>query len=156
MRTRRSIPSWRCAALADMTAVSSRAVPAADTAAMSAESGYGDYDTYVADHEDPISARDFARYNRIASCMADFLAGRAVDAGNSAVREAVHWQIWFMRQRGSLASCFDPLPHKEQFGGYSIERSAQGKDETVKLFGCEVCPMMISVLRVGGVISLWL
>ena len=118
-------------------------------------SGYGDYDTYVADHEDEISERDFARYNRIASCMVDFLAGRAVDAANGTVQEAVHWQIWFMRQKGSVSACFDDRPIKESFGGYSIERSAAGLDDKLSLFGCEVCPMMISVLRVGGVISLW-
>lgn len=117
---------------------------------------YGDYDTYVADHEDEISEEEFARYDRIASCMVDFLAGRAVDAGNSAVREAVHWQIWFMRQRGSVAACFDDKPLRESFGGYSIARSARGQDGKITLFGCEVCPMMISVLRVEGVISLWL
>lgn len=115
---------------------------------------YGDYDTYVADHEDTMPEAEFARYNRIASCMVDFLAGRAVDANNSAVREAVHWQIWFMRQRGSVAACFDERPLRESFGGYSIERSAGGQEEKITLFGCEVCPMMISVLRVGGVISL--
>ena len=120
------------------------------------KSGYGDYRTYVAEHEDMISEEDFARYDRIASCMVDFLAGRAVDVRNSAVREAVHWQIWFMRQRGSLSACFDERPLKESFGGYSIERSASDKDEKISLFGMEVCPMMISVLRVGGVMSLWL
>ena len=142
MRTRPSIPSWRYAALADMTAAE--------------KSGYGDYETYVADHEDMIPLKEFARYNRIASSMVDFLAGRAVDAGNGAVQEAVHWQIRFMRQRGSLDACFDTLPLKESFGGYSIERSAAGEDEKIWLFGMEVCPMMISVLRVGGVISLWI
>ncbi|MBE6657122.1 MAG: hypothetical protein E7604_01630 [Ruminococcaceae bacterium] len=120
------------------------------------KSGYGDYETYVADHEDMIPPGEFARYDRIASCMVDFLAGRAVDAGNGAVREAVHWQIWFMRQRGSLGACFDTLPQKESFGGYSIERSAAGDGEKIRLFGLEVSPMMISVLRVGGVISLWI
>ena len=118
-------------------------------------SGYGDFGTYVAEFEDMISVQEFARYNRIASCMVDFLAGRAVDANNTTVREAVHWQIWFMRQKPSLQACFDELPLKESFGGYSIERSAAGKDDNLKLFGMEVCPMMISVLRVGGVISLW-
>lgn len=127
--------------MADMTAV---------------KSGYGDYAAYVAEHEDNISEAEFARYDRVASCMVDFLAGRAVDANNSAVREAVHWQIWFMRQKGALSACFDERPIRESFGGYSIERSAKGKDEKLSLFGCEVCPMMISVLRVGGVISLWL
>ena len=141
MRTRPSIPSWRYAALADMKA---------------AMSGYGDYEVYVAEHEDAISESEFARYDRIASCMVDFLAGRAVDAKNAAVREAVHWQIWFMRQRGSLEACFDTLPIKESFGGYSIERSASGEGEKIRLFGLEVSPMMISVLRVGGVISLWI
>ena len=68
----------------------------------------------------------------------------------------MHWQIWFMRQRGSLSACFDALPLKESFGGYSIERSASGAEEHIRLFGLEVSPMMISVLRVGGVISLWL
>lgn len=119
-------------------------------------SGYGDYETYVAEHEDTVSEQEFARYDRIASCMVDFLAGRAVDAKNMAVREAVHWQIWFMRQRGSLEACFDTLPLKESFGGYSIERSASDDGEKIRLFGLEVCPMMISVLRVGGVISLWI
>lgn len=119
-------------------------------------SGYGDRETYVADHEDDIAEADFARYNRIASCMVDFLAGRTVDAANSAVREAVHWQIWFMRQRGGLSACFDDRPIRESFGGYSIERSANGQGKPLSLFGYEVCPMMISVLRVGGVISLWL
>lgn len=122
---------------------------------MATKSGYGDRAVYIADHEDDISEAEFARYDRIASCMVDFLAGRAVDANNSAVQEAVHWQIWFMRQKGSLGACFDERPLKERFGGYSIERRAQGKDEGISLFGCEVCPMMISVLRVGGVISLW-
>ena len=141
MRTRPSIPSWRYAAWADMT---------------KAVSGYGDYESYVAEYEDMISQREFVRYDRIASCMVDFLAGRAVDAKNSAVREAVHWQIRFMRQRGSLEACFDTLPIKESFGGYSIERSAAEGGERIRLFGLEVSPMMISVLRVGGVISLWI
>jgi len=61
-----------------------------------------------------------------------------------------------MRQRGSLGACFDTLPQKESFGGYSIERSAAGDVEKIRLFGLEVSPMMISVLRVGGVISLWI
>ena len=141
MRTRPSIPSWRYAALADMEA---------------AKSGYGDYEIYVAEHEDEMEPGEFARYDRIASCMVDFLAGRAVDVKNSAVREAVHWQIWFMRRRGSLQACFDPLPHKESFGGYSIERSVSEEGERIRLFGLEVSPMMISVLRMGGVISLWI
>ena len=121
-----------------------------------AASGYGDYETYVAEHEDMISLRDFVRYDRIASCMVDVLAGRAVDVKNSAVREAVHWQIWYMRQHGSPQACFDALPLKESFGGYSIERSATAEGEKIRLFGMEVCPMMISVLRMGGVISLWI
>lgn len=119
-------------------------------------SGYGDYEVYVAEHEDSIEPGEFARYDRIASCMVDFLAGRAADTKNSAVREAVHWQIRFMRQRGSLQACFDPPPLKESFGGYSIERSVSDEGERIRLFGLEVSPMMISVLRMGGVISLWI
>lgn len=126
---------------------------AADTGVVS---GYGDRAVYMADFEDDISVSDFARYSRIASCMVDFLAGRAVDAANGAVQEAVHWQIWFIRQRGSVAACMDERPIRESFGGYSVERAAAGDDGHLRLFGMEVCPMTVSVLRRGGVISLWI
>ena len=116
--------------------------------------GYGDIAVYREDHGDDIDEGTFVTLDRIASRMVDVLAGRAVDGCNPSVREAVHWQIWFMRRRGNVSACFDALPRKEAFGEYSIERSADGGHMT--LFGMEVCPMMLSVLRVGGVISLWI
>ncbi len=117
-------------------------------------SGYGCYEDYVSVHEDAISRFDFDRYNRIASCMADFLAGRLVDGENYYVREAVHWQIWFIRQRGSVQACFSAAPKKESFAGYTIERGED--DGKIRLFGMEVCPMMLQILKCGGVISTWI
>ncbi len=117
-------------------------------------SGYGCYSVYCEDHEDLPDTATFARYNRIASCMVDFLCGRAVDAENLCVREAVHWQIWFMRQKGSVKACFAGEPTRETFGGYTVERDTAGAP--LRLFGMEVCPMMLSVLRCGGVLSCWI
>ena len=119
-------------------------------------SGYGALAVYRSDYEDDIDEASFARYDRIASRMIDALAGRTVDAGNPAVQEAAHWQIWFMRQRGSVKACMESLPKKERFAEYSIERASSEDRGGVTLFGMEVGPMMLSVLRVGGVISLWI
>ncbi len=116
-------------------------------------SGYGVYEIYCADHEDTPDEGTFARYNRIASCMVDFLCGRAVNGGERCVREAVHWQIWYMRQKGSVAACFGDTVTRESFAGYTVERS-QAQDR-YRLFGMEVSPMLISVLRCGGVLSCW-
>ena len=119
-------------------------------------SGYGVLETYQADHADAIDAAAFDRYNRIASCMVDFLAGRSVDGDSFYVREAVHWQIWFMRQKGSVQACFTVPPKKEAFAEYSVERAETAEDGTVRLFGMEVCPMLLQLLRLGGVMSYWI
>ena len=116
-------------------------------------SGYGKYLVYCDEHGDLPEQSEFDRLNRIASCMVDFLAGRGVDAGNYYVREAVHWQIWFMRQKGSLAACFSAPPKKESFADYSVERSDDGG---IRLFGLAVCPMTVQILITAGIISNWL
>ena len=118
-------------------------------------SGYGDYQVYQDDHDDAVDRAIFDRYNRIASCMVDFLAGRGVDPDNYYVREAVHWQIWFMRQKGSVQACFSDKPIKESFADYSVQRSTD-TDGKLRLFGMEVCPMVLQLLRAGGVTSNWL
>lgn len=118
-------------------------------------SGYGVYEIYCADHGDMPDAETFEQYNRIASRMVDFLAGRGVAGGSGSdyVREAVHWQIRLMRQQGSVEACFTKAPVRESFAGYTVERGSDG-DKT-RLFGIEVSPMMIGLLRQGGVISCW-
>lgn len=116
-------------------------------------SGYGVYEIYCADHGDMPDAETFEQYNRIASRMVDFLAGRGVDGSSDSVREAVHWQIWLMRQRGSVKACFTREPVRETFAGYTVERGSDG--ENPRLFGVEISPMMIGILRQGGVISCW-
>lgn len=116
-------------------------------------SGYGAYESYCVDHGDVPDAATFDRYNRIASCMVDFLCGRGVDAENYYVREAVHWQIWFMRQRGSIQACFSGEPIRETFGGYTVER--RDDDGKLRLFGMEVSPIMMQLLRCGGLLSMW-
>ena len=138
MRTRQSIRKWRCAALADTARV------------------YGDAEVYRAEFDDAVEDAVFARYNRIASCMADMLMGHSAGSAAACVQEAVHWQIWFMRGRsGGAQACFDGLPAKESFAGYSIERRADRDGTHLMLAGMEICPMMVSVLRQGGMLSCW-
>ena len=119
-----------------------------------AQSGYGVYADYQSDHEDILTEQEFARFNRVASCMVDYLAGRGVDGENPYVREAVHWQIWFMRQKGSLAACFQRKPHKERFAEYTVELDRDSGNRIV--CGIELCPMTLSMLRGGGIVSDWL
>lgn len=120
---------------------------------MPCASGYGDLTVYADEHGDFPEQAEFDRLNRIASCMADFLAGRGLDPVSYLVREAVHWQIWFMRRKGSIEACFSAAPRKESFADYSVERDKN--DGTVRLFGMEVCPMMLQILKTGGVITSW-
>lgn len=117
-------------------------------------SGYVSYEAYVETWEDEMPRADFDRLNRIASSMVDALASRFVDKNDYHVKDAVLWQIWFMRQKGSLAACFEKKPLKESFADYAIERQREGK--TVRLFGVELCPVMVELLRVGGVITTWI
>ncbi len=116
--------------------------------------GYVTYEEYVETWEDEMPRADFERLNRIASSMVDALAARFVDGNDYHVQDAVLWQIWFMRQKGSLAACFEQKPLKESFADYAIERQRAG--EVVRLFGVELCPMAVELLRVGGVITTWI
>lgn len=116
-------------------------------------SGYGDYDVYCTDHADTPDTATFARYNRIASCMVDFLCGRGVRGDTRCVREAVHWQIRHMREKGSVEACFSGTVTRESFAGYTVARQANGG--IPRLFGMELSPVALSILRAGGVLSYW-
>ena len=118
-------------------------------------SGYGDYDVYCADFEDAPAEEVFAKYNRIASSIVDFLCGRLPDAENSCIREAVHWQIHHMRGRGSVEACFAGTPVRESFGGYTVERAASAPGQ-LRLFGMEVSPVTVQILRAGGMMCSWI
>ncbi len=117
-------------------------------------SGYGDYEGYMADHGDALERAEFDRYNRIASCIVDFLAGRALSGESAYVRQAVHWQIRYMREKGSLAACFASEPVRESFAGYTVERRRE--DGGLRVFGMPVCPAALQLLRVGGIVSYWI
>lgn len=125
----------------------------------------GDYETYVAEFEDALTPAAFARYASAASRTVCALVGRAVLGMASdhhtgvlqTLREAVHWQIRFMRLRGTPEQSLQSLPSKESFGGYTVERRGEDRDGggRVTVDGMEVCPMTLSVLRTGGVMRIW-
>lgn len=120
---------------------------------------FGDLETYTEAFGDTPTAAAFARYDSIASCAVASLVGRAAYGAAGCVRdtlrEAVHWQIRFMRLQGDAEQFLRTLPEKESFGGYTVERG--GKDgASVTVNGIVLCPMTLSVLRTGGVISSWL
>ena len=120
----------------------------------------GDRETYIAEFEDAISVDDFVRYERIAARTVIALVGRAVlGMGRHAeetLREAVHWQIRFMRLRGTPEQSLQTRPTRESFGGYTVERRGDGADGgRMTVDGIEVCPMTLSVLRTGGVMRAW-
>ncbi len=120
----------------------------------------GDRETYIAEFEDAISADDFVRYERIAARTVTALVGRAaLGAGRhveETLREAVHWQIRFMRLRGTPEQSLQTRPTRESFGGYTVERRGDGADGgRMTVDGIEVCPMTLSVLRTGGVMRAW-
>lgn len=120
----------------------------------------GDRETYIAEFEDAISADDFVRYERIAARTVTALVGRAVLGMGRHVegtlREAVHWQIRFMRLRGTPEQSLQTRPIRESFGGYTVERRGDGADGgRMTVDGIEVCPMTLSVLRTGGVMRAW-
>ena len=119
----------------------------------------GDRETYIAEFEDAISADDFVRYERIAARTVTALVGRAVlGAGRHAeetLREAVHWQIRFMRLRGTPEQSLQTRPTRESFGGYTVERRDGADGGRMTVDGIEVCPMTLSVLRTGGVMRAW-
>ena len=72
------------------------------------------------------------------------------------LREAVHWQIRFMRLRGTPEQSLQTRPTRESFGGYTVERRGDGADGgRMTVDGIEVCPMTLSVLRTGGVMRAW-
>jgi hypothetical protein len=116
--------------------------------------GYLSYEEYYATWEDEMPMHDFERLNRMASSMVDCLASRFVDGNDHHVKDAVSWQIWFMRQKGSLSACFEKKPLRESFADYAIERSGEGG--IVRLLGVELCPMTLQLLRAGGVVTTWI